>query len=227
MNYNIKRTFFTILVLAITSSFVFLISSCQKKLDIVSADNVLDNIQGYETAIQKIPQKQNHLEGESIPKEEKSNNSEEPEVKIQNSNEEIAGQESDTYKEKIIRIERITTIYEDIYTGSLNIEIDLLDNTVTGYLFMGYMEVKMIYGRSSPCENVIKGSIAGTLDETTGKIDGEIKCNIESEGKDCFTGLTILKLSGNIIEEGRFIEGNLPLPSGNFLYFQLEKLLDS
>jgi hypothetical protein len=48
-------------------------------------------------------------------------------------------------------------------------------------------------------------------------------CEIKSEGKKCFSGLVILKLAGNIIEDGKLINCNFILPSGNQASLLLER----
>ena len=132
--------------------------------------------------------------------------------------------DSDVYTDKNIKIEGTNTIYEDIFTGSISLEIERDSADIGGYIFLSYMEVKMQQGKSYPCENVIKGLLEGTLDKNTGKIDGEIKGEIAAEGRNCFSGPVVLELSGNTVEDGRFIEGGFTLPSGNRLYFLLEKI---
>ena len=82
----------------------------------------------------------------------------------------------------------------------------------------------MRQGKSYPCENVMKGLITGVLDENTGEINGEIRSEIAAEGRECVTGPVVFQFSGNIVEDGGLIEGSFMLPSGNMLFFLLEKV---
>ena len=127
------------------------------------------------------------------------------------------------YTDKKIQIKRVYTIYEDIFTGSINIDVNTETGKVIGYLFLGYMEVRLISGRSFPCENVIKGVINGTFNNATGELVCDVKSKVTGEGSDCFAGEVVLKLIGNLIEGEKLISGSYQLPSGNELTFILER----
>ncbi len=135
----------------------------------------------------------------------------------------MLNQNIDIFTDKKIKIEQVNTIYSDISAGTINLELDWDTGEIAGFIFLGYMEVKLRQGKSYPCENVMKGYLTGFLDEDSGGIGGEIKSEIDGEGRECFNGPVILEFTGRLIEGGKLIEGVFNLPSGNRLYFLLEK----
>ena len=53
-----------------------------------------------------------------------------------------------SYTDIKLQIDGTRTIYEDLYSGSMNLEIDKITGEINGYLFMGYMEVNSLFHRS-------------------------------------------------------------------------------
>jgi len=127
------------------------------------------------------------------------------------------------YNEKNIKIEPYYTVHEELYTGSISIEVDKNTGNLEGYVFLGYQEVTRSRGTSNVCENVMKGSITGSLDDSTNEINCEINSEFSGEGNNCFSGTITLELVGKLIEDGELIKGIFMLPSGNQLSFLLEK----
>ncbi len=160
---------------------------------------------------------------ENTPEQVELESSDEVETALEEKSEGEQDQNVSSYTDKSIRIEGTSTIYEDIFTGSINLEVENESGEIGGYIFLSYMEVKMLQGKSYPCENIIKGLINGILDENTGEINGEIRSEIAAEGRECITGPVVFKFSGNVIEDGRLIEGSFKLPSDNILFFLLER----
>ena len=219
---NKKRTlkfFFLSVFLCFNIFFI----SCSGGQKIPAVTSTTDSVQIQETTKEQKADAAIPEESESTPQDTEFNDSVVSETTDENKESKETGKEILAYKEKIIKIERINTIYEKIYTGSMELEIESETGSVNGFIFLGYMEVMQYLGKSYPCENVMKGSISGNLDRDSTAIKGEIKGEFLSEGKNCFSGTIIINFDGNILENGESVDGSFFVPSGNRIYFQLKK----
>ena len=129
------------------------------------------------------------------------------------------------YKSKNISIKKIYSEYVEVFTGSIDIEADQETGKASGYIFISYMEVQLKSGRSYPCRNIMKGTITGLLDNSSKEFNGEGRVSISADGSDCFNGDIIVKIKGNLSEDGMLIRGYFILLSGNELNFLLEKVI--
>jgi len=139
-------------------------------------------------------------------------------------NEEIVGNENVSiikYKDIKVEIAQLYSVYSELHTSTVSLNIDKETGLIDGYILLGYIDTRVIESEQLQCESSLKGAISGSFDSDSGELTGEIMGEISGDGELCFSDEIESTLTLDLIEDGEYIEGSFKVP----IYTQFDFLL--
>lgn len=219
-----------IIIISIISLFflmLFLVYGCSKGNEIInSEDNPTSS-----GSIKTVPEEQN-MEDTGDPTEEGEQEASisESTTDIQQETEETytGGESSNeenpdiiSYKDIKVEIAQLYTIYAELHTSTVSININTRTGLIDGYILLGYDDTRPAENGRIDCASSLKGAISGIFDDETSELEGKIVGEIDADGELCFSDDIESTLTLKLVEDGKYIEGSFKVP----IYTQFDFLL--
>ena len=128
------------------------------------------------------------------------------------------------YKEIKVEIAQLYTVYAELHTSTVSLNIDTETGLIDGYILLGYDDIRPVEDGRVECSSSLKGAIKGFYDAASGELKAEIIGQVDAEGGLCFSGEIDPTLALNFFEEGKYIEGSFKVPILTQFDFLLQKI---
>ena len=127
------------------------------------------------------------------------------------------------YKEIKVEIAQLYTVYAELHTSTISLNIDTETGLIDGYILLGYDDIRPVEDGRVECASTLKGAISGFYDADSGEFTAGIIGEVNAEGGLCFSGEIDQTLTLNSLEEGEYIEGSFKVPILTQFDFLLQK----
>jgi hypothetical protein len=128
------------------------------------------------------------------------------------------------YKDIKVEIAQLYTIYAELHTSTVSLNIDTETGLIDGYILLGYNDTRPVENSRVECASSLKGAISGSFDAGTGELEGKIVGEIDADGELCFSDGIESNLTLTLIEDGEYIEGSFKVPVYTQFDFLLQKI---